>query len=284
MVSGRPSQVAAEELANRAAESGNHKDDLSRPGYAPHESPRDMTIPLIILAAFSLFAGIVNPGFHLVAKPPLEHWLAPVFAGAASIRFGASQRRASRRNLGGGRIHGLRIRIIAAWWTYVAKRGDPADRVARATPWLYRLVRDKWRIDELYDVTVIAMVDSLAETSAVLDNAVVDGLVSRLPSLVVAIAGSGLRSLQNGIVQAYAAMMVVGLVAMGWFFAVPHPNATVSAFDGTEVTVTAAPGVGYSYRWDADGDGTSGRRSVLVAIDESNCTQLRVKSQASGWK
>ena len=127
--------------------------------------------------------------------------------------------------------------------------------MARATPWLYRLVRDKWRIDELYDVTVIAMVDSLAETSAVLDNAVVDGLVSRLPSLVVAIAGSGLRILQNGIVQAYAAMMVVGLVAMGWFFAVPHPNATVSAFDGTEVTVTAAPGVGYWYRWDADGDG-----------------------------
>ena len=120
---GRPSQVAAEELANRAAESGTHKDDLSRPGYAPHESPRDMTIPLIILAAFSLFAGIVNPGFHLVAKPPLEHWLAPVFAGAASDSVGVQAN--------AGRLEGISAAVgfmafafgsIAAWWTYVAKR------------------------------------------------------------------------------------------------------------------------------------------------------------------
>jgi NADH-quinone oxidoreductase subunit L len=253
---GRPSQAAAEELASRGAEHGSQRDDLSRPGYAPHESSRHMTIPLILLAAFSLFAGVVNPGFHLVAEPPMEHWLRPVFAGAVTdsivVRSDAGRIEIVSAAFG---FLAFAFGSIAAWWTYVAKRGDPADRVARAVPGLYGLVRDKWRIDELYDATVVAQVDSLAETASVVDSVLVDGIVSRLPSLIVAVAGSALRIVQNGVVHTYAALMVVGLVAMGWFFAVPHPNAAVTAIDGADVTVTAAPGIGYSYRWDADGDG-----------------------------
>jgi NADH-quinone oxidoreductase subunit L len=252
---GRPSQAAAEELAARARRD-SHEDDLHRPGYAPHESPRNMTIPLILLAAFSLFAGVVNPGFHLLEPKPLEHWLHPMFAdalaGSVVVRGGADRLEAVSAAVG---FMAFAVGSIVAWWTYVAQRGEPAARVAGALPRLYALVRDKWRIDELYDVLFIAQVDSLAETSAVIDNVLVDGIVSRLTSLIVATAGSALRVLQNGIVQAYAALMVVGLVALGWFFAVPHPNATVTAIDGTNVTVTAAAGVGYSYRWDADGDG-----------------------------
>jgi NADH-quinone oxidoreductase subunit L len=253
---GRPSQAPPEELASRGSEQGSHGVDLRRPGYAPHESPRHMTIPLIILAAFSLFAGVVNPGFHLMAEPPMDHWLHPVFAGALTDSIGVRS--------GAGRLEGVSAAVgfmafafgsIAAWWTYVAKRGEPAARVARALPRLYGLVRDKWRIDELYEATFIAQADSLAETAAVIDNVVVDGVVSRLTCFAVAVAGSVLRVVQNGVVQAYAALMVVGVVAIGWFIVIPHPNATVTAIEGAEVTVTAAPGIGYSYRWDADGDG-----------------------------
>jgi NADH-quinone oxidoreductase subunit L len=56
-------------------------------------------------------------------------------------------------------------------------------------------------------------------------------------------------------VHVYAGMMVVGLVFVGWFFAVPHANASVVDAGNGDYVVTAAPGVGYSYRWDADGDG-----------------------------
>jgi NADH-quinone oxidoreductase subunit L len=48
-------------------DAGRHPtEDLSQPGYPPHESPWPMTVPLIILAAFSLFAGVLNPGFHIL--------------------------------------------------------------------------------------------------------------------------------------------------------------------------------------------------------------------------
>jgi hypothetical protein len=63
-----------------------------------------------------------------------------------------------------------------------------------------------------------------------------------------------LRAFQTGVVHVYAAMMVVGLAATGWFFAVPHPNATVVDAGNDDYVVTAAPGVGYAYRWQAEGD------------------------------
>ena len=74
-------------------------------------------------------------------------------------------------------------------------------------------------------------------------------------ALVVAASGTVLRAFQNGVVHVYAALMVVGLAVTGWFFAVPHPNATVVDAGNDDYVLTAAPGVGYAYRWDADGDG-----------------------------
>src|SRR5260370_35376638 len=86
---GRPSLLAKQEL-KAAAPSHDHEEgepshaqeDLSQPGYPPHESPWQMTVPLIILAAFSLLAGSLNPGFGIVTEKPIEHWLEPLFKAA----------------------------------------------------------------------------------------------------------------------------------------------------------------------------------------------------------
>jgi NADH-quinone oxidoreductase subunit L len=250
---GRPSLLAKQELVLDEGE--HHEEDLTQPGYPPHESPWQMTVPLIILAAFSALAGFLNPGFHL-DKQPMEHWLAPVFAqateGAVKVRTGAETLEGT---LVAFAILAFAAGTALAWWMYVAKKGEPAKRAAEALPALYRLVLDKWRVDEFYDATVIAAVDSLAETSAAFDRAFVDGIIARLTSLIVAAAGTILRAFQNGVVHAYAAMMVVGLAATGWFFVVPHPNAIVLDAGNSDYVVTAAPGIGYAYRWDADGDG-----------------------------
>jgi NADH-quinone oxidoreductase subunit L len=158
-----------------------------------------------------------------------------------------------------------------AWWVYMAKKGEPARRAAEAQPGLYHLVLDKWRVDELYDETAIAAVDSLAETSAAFDRAFVDGIIARFTSLLVAAAGTVLRAFQNGVVHAYAALMVVGLAAAGFFFAVPHPNATVVDAGDSDYVLTAAPGIGYAYRWDTDGD------TKAVKKDFAGDATLKVK-------
>jgi NADH-quinone oxidoreductase subunit L len=138
---------------------------------------------------------------------------------------------------------------------YLMQNGEPTRRLAESFPRLYKLVVDKWRIDELYDATIIAGVDSLAETSAAVDKTIVDGIIARLTSLIVAAAGTILRVFQTGVVHVYAAMMVVGIALIGWFFTAPQANATVVDAGNDDYVVTAAPGVGYGYRWDADGDG-----------------------------
>ena len=69
-----------------------------------------------------------------------------------------------------------------AYWMYIVRGGEPAKAMAEAQPGLYQLLLDKWRIDELYEATVLAMVDALADTFAAFDAAIVDGVLARLTS------------------------------------------------------------------------------------------------------
>jgi NADH-quinone oxidoreductase subunit L len=258
---GRPSLLATQEAeqhhdepAEGEEEHPHAHEDLSTPGYPPHESPWQMTVPLVILAAFAVFAGFLDPGFGLLKERPMEHWLEPVFRAATenAVQIGKT----SEWLLAVGGISALVVGAGLAYWMYVQQNGKPAESLRAAVPGLYELVLDKWRVDELYDVTAIAAVDSLAETSAAVDKGIVDGVLAQLTSLLVAAAGTILRAFQNGVVHVYGAMMVLGIAGMGWFFGAPHAKATVTDAGSDDYVVTAAPGVGYSYRWDSDGDGT----------------------------
>ncbi|MCL2447912.1 MAG: NADH-quinone oxidoreductase subunit L [Polyangiaceae bacterium] len=285
---GRPSHLSREEAAHGSHEhEGHHEEDLRQPGYPPHESPWPMTIPLIILAVFSVFAGILNPGFHVAHTKPLDHWLEPVFRAAtesAVVQVKGAEGFELPLAIGG--VAAFIIGTGLAWWIYVKQKGEPAERLAARVPALHQLLLDKWRVDELYDATIIAGVDSLADTSAVFDKTIVDGILARLTSIVVAIAGTILRTVQNGVVHVYATLMVVGIAALGWFFATPHANATVADAGNDDYVITAARGVGYGYRWDADGDGKPERAEfsddstlkVHVEAGKSMNVNLEVKN------
>jgi NADH-quinone oxidoreductase subunit L len=261
---GRPSVIAREEIEEPHDDlavddddehAAAHHEDLTTAGYPPHESPWQMTVPLILLAAFAVFAGVLNPGFHL-SWQPMDRWLEPVFAAASESGI--------KEIAGGGQmtwvlalggVSAFLAGTLVAYWMYVAEKGRPAERLAAAFPRVYHLVLDKWRVDEFYDATVIAAVDSLAETSVSLDKYVIDGVLAKATSFLVSALGTILRAFQNGVVHVYAAMMVVGLVVIGWFFAVPHASAAIVQRDGDHLVLEAGPGMGYSFRWDKDGDG-----------------------------
>jgi hypothetical protein len=54
----------------------------------------------------------------------------------------------------------------------------------------------------------------------------------------------------------YALAMVIGLGAFGLYFLAPSAEASVIPNDATGAySITAAPGLGYTYRWDENGDG-----------------------------
>ncbi len=287
---GRPSMLAKMEVEEHD-EHGAHHDDLGKPGYAPHESPWQMTVPLIILATGAAVAGILNMGlFHFT---PIDHWLEPVFESASKAAVNEHGQATSAAALLPFGIGAFALGSYAAYHLYINRKGadEPqyiagATRVAQAmtgillvaigavlwfaVPWstgsyarlgicgafglggAWAIARYVWiGLDKLYDETVVSLVDALADTSAQFDQWVIDGILAKVTAFVVAASGTVLRAVQNGVVHLYAAMMVVGVAAIGWFFVVPHASASVTAKGTDFVVATGAAGgyLDYSYEW-----------------------------------
>jgi NADH-quinone oxidoreductase subunit L len=285
---GRPSILARSEMEHDEHDEHDehHHEDLSQPGYPPHESPWQMTVPLIILGTFAAFAGFLNAGpLHFT---PMEHWLEPVFKAAAPAVHHAA-------GLDEHHVHALETSLLPfgiaaffiggglAWYFYVSKAGAPAKSLALQWPGVHRFLINKWYVDEFYDKTVLSAVDALGDTAASVDSTLIDGLIARTPAAVVAALGTVLRTAQNGVVHMYAAMMVVGLTAMGWFFVAPHADASVAETLTGDYTIAASQGLGYGFRWDADGNGQpdnpvfTGTDQVKVHLEPGDSKTVRLE-------
>jgi NADH-quinone oxidoreductase subunit L len=254
---------------------------LELEGQAPHESPWQMTLPLVVLGALALVAGFLNaPLFHIT---PLEHLLSPLFESLEGVTTRPDSSVLEHQLLFFG-IGAFAIGVGAAYWVYVSQRGKPAETFTMRYSGLHRLVLDKWRIDELYQETFIGAVEILADLSVWIDKWVVDGIIARASAFVISAAGAILRLLQTGRVQDYATFIVVGLGATGWYLATPHADTAVfgDAQSGKYV-VSATPGLGYAYRWDENGDGQwdakefGQQRSVELSLNRAERRQVKLQ-------
>jgi NADH-quinone oxidoreductase subunit L len=160
----------------------------------PHESPLIMTGPLIVLAALSLGGGFIN----------IPRWLEPMFPETGGENPVLVWTSASVGMLG----------ILLAWVFYV-KAPDLPGKFANALGGLYRLVLDKYRIDEVYDALIVRpLVDG---SSTVLwrgmDASVIDGAVNGVGARAKGM-GAVMRLAQSGYIRSYAAWVVLGSVLL----------------------------------------------------------------------
>jgi NADH-quinone oxidoreductase subunit L len=217
-----------------------------------------MTAPLIILATGAVVAGFLLNAeiFHAAPLMAMEHWLDPVFESTtkAALKPLGDEGHKLEIPLALGGLAAFALGSGFAYWVYLAQNGKPAANLAKQYPGVHKFLLAKMKVDELYEATVISAVDALADTSAAFDQWFVDGIIAKLTALVVSAFGTVLRAVQTGVVHVYAAVMVLGIAGIGWFFLLPHPDATLSESNG-DYTVSAGPGIGYTYRWDKDGDG-----------------------------
>jgi NADH-quinone oxidoreductase subunit L len=173
-----------------------------------HEEPV-MTFPLIVLAVLAATAGLI--GLPEVTHAPhlLHEWLHPIFATAMS-HYEYSANHSLEWVLMGVALTLALIGVFTARSMY--KRPTANLPTAPTDAAWYRLLMDKWRIDELYDATVLTPLRRLAgvlHTHA--DEKLIDGLFVRGTAKVIGRVGDGLRVLQNGDVQTYVTAVVVGL-------------------------------------------------------------------------
>ncbi|HZG87353.1 NADH-quinone oxidoreductase subunit L [Paenibacillus sp.] len=162
-----------------------------QPSHA-HESPLVMTLPLIVLAVLAVAAGFVNlPGEPWLAgwlegKTLTEHadWIVIILSNVAALA-----------GIGIG---------------YAVFRKPEGE--ANATGW-YAVLRNKFYIDELYQAVIVAPYRAIGQALHLFDVYVVDGLVKLVAAATSGIGRVGTR-LQNGQLQTYGAMMLIGCVLL----------------------------------------------------------------------
>lgn len=166
-------------------------------GHAPHphESPKSMTIPMIILAFGSVFAG----GFFGIGDRFL-HWLEPV----TGHQHGHPPISALTVTLATMVV--LVIGVAIAWVMYgrkpvpvVAPRGSLLTRAAR---------RDLYQ-DDFNHVVLVRGGEHLTRSLVYVDHSLVDGVVNGTAAGVGGLSGR-LRKLQNGYARSYAVSMFGG--------------------------------------------------------------------------
>jgi NADH-quinone oxidoreductase subunit L len=169
----------------------------------PHESDPIMLVPLVVLAIGSVFAGVV--GSPLVGSNNIGKWIStPLLPseGAIEVNWGVVVLSTVIAVLG----------IAAGGALY--RRGLPEREYLERVPPLWTLLERKYFLDDLYEgVFVRAVTGQLAPATYWFDQRVIDGVVNGA-GLGTRRLSRGLRYLQSGQAQWYAAALFIGVVGL----------------------------------------------------------------------
>ncbi|MEP0860441.1 MAG: NADH-quinone oxidoreductase subunit L [Ignavibacterium sp.] len=182
----------------------------------PHESPKVMTIPLIILAILSVIGGFIGipevfSGEH---GNQFHNWLAPIFKDADRklMHFGLHSH-FEEILLMVISVIGAAASILLARYIYL-KKPEIASRTATRFKGLYNLLWNKYYVDEIYDAVIVNPIVTVSRNVLwkIADNKIIDGTVNGAAKLVDLLS-SIIRKVQTGVAQLYALVMVLGIAA-----------------------------------------------------------------------
>jgi NADH-quinone oxidoreductase subunit L len=109
--------------------------------------------------------------------------------------------------------------IALAAFIWLRRRRELAAAIATRFRGLYRLLLNKYYVDEVYDAAVVKPIRTASEHVLWqgVDVGVIDGAVNGT-ALVVATGSGMLRRLQTGSVRAYAGSMFIGVIVILGFY------------------------------------------------------------------
>lgn len=174
-----------------------------------HESPAAMTIPLIVLAVFSVIGGLVGiPEVLMHDSHSLGKFLAPVFEKSAALQP-AHEIPHSTELLMMGVVTALVLATIAIAWNKFSKY-QKSEEVSGG---LGKVLENKWYVDELYDAVITSPVNALGKMLAKFDKYGIDWVVNGV-GRTVQYASRQVRLLQSGQVGSYVLLMVIGMILL----------------------------------------------------------------------
>lgn len=192
---------------NRAVHHAEHGHGSHHGEHHFHESPKVMTIPLMLLAAGAVAAGwvgipaLLGGGAHFAEflKPAVGH---PEFHGTHAEEWAVMGLSTSLALIG----------LALAAFLYLRTTDLPV-RIGRAFKALYTILYNKYYIDELYHYTIVNPTMWVAKNIliGITDAKVIEGIVNGVPGAIGRFSQS-LRKIQTGLVEHYGIFMAAGAV------------------------------------------------------------------------
>jgi NADH-quinone oxidoreductase subunit L len=175
-----------------------------------HESPKSMTIPLVILAILSVVGGFIGIPEVLGGSHLLEEFLKPVFE-SSSFYTPHHLAHDTEISLMAVAIAVMFGALFYAYTVYVKNKIVPATEGEVLKP-LHKLIYNKYWIDEIYETLITKPLNFISEILyKIVDNQIVDGIVNGFGTLVNGVSGV-IRYLQSGNIGTYIFLMVISIV------------------------------------------------------------------------
>jgi len=167
----------------------------------PHESPILMWLPMAVLAL-----GSVTTGFLFTRGDALVNWLSPLF----------EHHEHHEELLPPIVVSGLALTMVAVGVTVALLKYQFKD-VAKVAPtdvsWATRFARNDLGQDAFNEAVFMRPGQALTRGLVTVDEVVIDGAVHGVGAMAVG-SGSTLRRTQSGYVRSYAALILVGALAL----------------------------------------------------------------------
>ncbi|MBN2226801.1 MAG: NADH-quinone oxidoreductase subunit L [candidate division Zixibacteria bacterium] len=189
-----------------------------------HESPKVMTVPLMVLAVLSVIGGYVGIPHVLGGSNRFEQFLHPVMTGlhggadtSEHVLTSAGHSAGTELTLMIGSVVLILIAIYMAYYLYL-KNIDLAGRIRNNLSGVHALLHGKYFVDEIYGALIIRpLINGSLFLWKIIDVFVIDGIANGLASIVGDIS-TGVRPVQTGTMRTYATMILAGAVVLIGYF------------------------------------------------------------------
>jgi NADH-quinone oxidoreductase subunit L len=220
-----------------------------------HESPKSMTVPLVILAFFSITAGYLGVSASMGGSNHFEKFLEPVFANHVEAAEAPAEEgpHSTEYLLMGLSVAAAFAGLFLARRAYLRAGKGYTEPIAAAAPPVYNTLLNKYYVDEGYDYLFTGRrkvgdvrlgVMGLGEASSWFDSHVIDGAVNGAgwitrftatfsswwdkwiidgigvngPAILARMLSYPARLFEWGLVQWYALVMTAGLVGFAFYY------------------------------------------------------------------
>jgi NADH-quinone oxidoreductase subunit L len=176
-----------------------------------HESPRSITIPLMLLAALSVAGGFMGVPEALHGSHWLNGFLSPVFEPSSALVSAHHLSHSEEYMLMGAVIVLTLVMIGLAYSKYVSRKQVPEGESVEVGA-VHRTLYRKYYVDEIYDAIIVKPLYGISSVlSSVIERSGIDRIVNAFGDSVVA-GSKAARLLQNGGIGFYIFVMVMGII------------------------------------------------------------------------